>query len=215
MLYVSPNNRKNMYKMYKVLKDISYSKEDKKVEVGDVVLSYLHHDDSVYFQIGERQYYFFSLDRGEPDGFDKWFEEIEYAYYYDSEEKEVKSIDIEEAHSLKLDDRKECFADEDKALELLEEDTNKNLPKNLEFKTFATSYIPNLYGENSEYSSEPLEIRFDDMKFLLAVDWHRYNLQELENILSEKVFNSYVEKIWLNQEDNRIGVTLTPSKYRD
>ena len=53
------------------------------------------------------------------------------------------------------------------------------------------------------------------MKFLLAVDWHRHNLQELENILSEKVFNSYVEKIWLNQEDNRIGVTLTTSKYRD
>lgn len=60
-----------------------------------------------------------------------------------------------------------------------------------------------------------MDIRFDDMKFLLAVDWHRHNLQELENILSEKVFNSYVEKIWLNQEDNRIGITLTSSKYMD
>lgn len=213
MLYVAPSHRKSMYKMYKVLRAISCGEE---VEVGDVVLSYIYDNNSVYFQIGDKkQYHFFSLDEGEPKGFNKWFEEIEYAYYYDSEEKRVRSIDIEEAHNLNLDDRKECFADEDKALELLEEDKNINLPKNLEFKTFATSYIPNLYGEHSEYSSEPLEIRFDDMKFLLAVDWHRHNLQELENILSEKVFNSYVEKIWLDQEDNRIGVTLTSSKYRD
>ena len=215
MLYVSPDDRKNIYKMYKVLKDVSLNKEDLRVKVGDVVLSYIHHDNSVYFQIGEKQYYFFSLDSGEPEGFDKWFEELEYAYYYDSEEKRVRSVDIEDAHSLNLDDLEKCFADEDKALELLEEDKNINLPRNLEFKTFATSYIPNLYGEHSEYSSEPLEIHFDDMKFLLAVDWHRHNLRELENILSEKVFNSYVEKIWLNQEDNRIGVTLTSSKYRD
>lgn len=212
MLYVAASHRKSMYKMYKVLKAIHCGEE---VEVGDVVLSYIYDNNNVYFQIGEKQYLFFSLDKGEPKGFNKWFEEIEYAYYYDSEEKRVKSIDIEEAHNLNLDDHKECFADEDKALELLEEDKNINLPKNLEFKTFATSYIPNLYGERSEYGSEPLEILFDDMKFLLAVDWHRHNLQELENILSEKVFNSYVEKIWLNQEDNRIGVTLTPSKYRD
>jgi len=152
--------------MYKVLRAISCGEE---VEVGDVVLSYIYDNNSVYFQIGEKQYHFFSLDEGEPKGFNKWFEEIEYAYYYDSEEKRVRSIDIEEAHNLNLDDRKECFADEDKALELLEEDKNINLPKNLEFKTFATSYIPNLYGEHSEYSSEPLEIRFDDMKFLLEV----------------------------------------------
>ena len=48
MLYVSPDDRKNMYKMYKVLKDITYRKE---VKAGDVVLSYIHHDDSIYFQI--------------------------------------------------------------------------------------------------------------------------------------------------------------------
>ena len=215
MLYVSPDDHKHMYKMYKVLKDISYSKEDKKVEVGDVVLSYTHHDDSVYFQIGEKQYYFFSLDSGEPEGFDKWFEEIEYAYYYDSEEKRVRSVDIEDTHNLNLDDRKKCFADENKAFELLEKEQNKNLPKNIEFKTFVTSYLPNLYDKTLPYSPEPLEILFGETRFLLAIDWYRNNIKELEKFLSEEVFNSYVEKIWLNQEDNRIGVTLTSSKYRD
>ena len=214
MLYVSPDDRKNMYKMYKVLKDVFLNKEDSRVKVGDVVLSYLHRDNSVYFQIGEKQYYFFSLDSSEPEGFDKWFEEIEYAYYYDSEEKRVRSVDIEDAHSLKLDDRKKCFADENKAFELLEKEQNKNLPKNIDFKTFVSSYIPNL-GNNPQYSPEPLEVRFEETKFLLAIDWYRNNIKELEKFLSKEVFNSYVEKIWLNQEDNRIGITLTPSKYRE
>lgn len=214
MLYVSLNDRKNMYKMYKALKGITHSKEVK-VKAGDVVLSYIHHGNSVYFQIGEKQYYFFSLDSGEPEGFDKWFEELEYAYYYDSEEKRVRSVDIEDAHSLKLDDRKKCFADENKAFELLEKEQNKNLPKNLEFKTFVTSYLPNLYDKTLPYSPEPLEVLFGETRFLLAIDWYRNNIKELEKFLSKEVFNSYVEKIWLNQEDNRIGVTLTSSKYRD
>lgn len=214
MLYVSPDDRKNMYKMYKVLKDVFLNKEDSRVKVGDVVLSYLHHDDSVYFQIGEKQYHFFSLDRGEPDGFDKWFEEIEYAYYYDSEEKRIRSVDIEDAHSLSLGERKKCFADEDKALEILEEEQNKSLPKNIDFKTFVSSYIPNL-GNNPQYSPQPLEVVFEETRFLLAIDWYRNNIKELEKFLSKEVFNSYVQKIWLNQEDNRIGVTLTSSKYRD
>ena len=214
MLYVSPDDRKNMYKMYKVLKDVFLNKEDSRVKVGDVVLSYTHHDNSVYFQIGEKQYHFFSLDSGEPEGFDKWFEELEYAYYYDSEEKRVRSVDIEDAHSLNLDDREKCFADEDKALELLEEEQNTNLPKNLDFKTFVSSYIPNL-GNNPQYSPEPLEVVFEETRFLLAIDWYRNNIKELEKFLSKEVFNSYVQKIWLNQEDNRIGVTLTSSKYRD
>lgn len=214
MLYVSPDDRKNMYKMYKVLKDVFLNKEDSRVKVGDVVLSYTHHDNSVYFQIGEKQYYFFSLDSGEPEGFDKWFEELEYAYYYDSEEKRVRSVDIEDAHSLNLDDREKCFADEDKALEILEEEQNTNLPKNLDFKTFVSSYIPNL-GNNPQYSPEPLEVVFEETRFLLAIDWYRNNIKELEKFLSKEVFNSYVQKIWLNQEDNRIGVTLTSSKYRD
>lgn len=200
--------------MYKALKDITYNKEVK-VKTGDVVLSYTHHGNSVYFQIGEKQYYFFSLDSGEPEGFDKWFEEIEYAYYYDSEEKRVRSVDIEDAHSLKLDDRKKCFADENKAFELLEKEQNKNLPKNLEFKTFVTSYLPNLYDKTLPYSPEPLEVLFGETRFLLAIDWYRNNIKELEKFLSKEVFNSYVEKIWLNQEDNRIGVTLTTLKYRD
>lgn len=212
MLYVSPDDRKNMYKMYKVLKDITYRKE---VKAGDVVLSYIHHDDSIYFQIGEEQDYFFPLDSDEPDGFNKWFEEIEYAYYYDSEEKRVRSVDIEDAHSLNLDDRKKCFADENKAFELLEKEQNKNLPKNIEFKTFATTYLPNLYDKTLPYSPEQLEILFGETRFLLAIDWYRNNIKELEKFLSEEVFNSYVEKFWLNQEDNRIGVTLTSSKYRD
>lgn len=214
MLYVSPDDRKNMYKMYKVLKDVFLNKEDSRVKVGDVVLSYLHRDNSVYFQIGEKQYYFFSLDSSEPEGFDKWFEELEYAYYYDSEEKRVRSVDIEDAHSLNLDDREKCFADEDKALEILEEEQNTNLPKNIDFKTFVSSYIPNL-GNNPQYSPEPLEIVFEETRFLLAIDWYRNNIKELEKFLSNEVFNSYVQKIWLNQEDNRIGITLTTSKYRD
>lgn len=215
MLYVSPDDSKNMYKMYKVLKDVFLNKENSRVKVGDVVLSYLHRDNDVYFQIGKKQYHFFSLDSGEPEGFDKWFEELEYAYYYDSEEKRVRSVDIEDAHSLKLDDRKKCFADENKAFELLEKEQNKNLPKNIEFKTFVTSYLPNLYDKTLPYSPEPLEILFRETRFLLAIDWYRNNIKELEKFLSEEVFNSYVEKIWLNQEDNRIGVTLTSSKYRD
>lgn len=214
MLYVSPDDSKNMYKMYKVLKDISYDKEIGKVEAGDVVLSYVHHDNSVYFQTGKEQYYFFSLDRCEPDELDKLFEEIEYAYYYDNEEKRVRSIDIEDAHGLSLDDREKCFADEDKAFEILEKEQNKSLPKNIEFKTFISSYIPNL-GNNPQYSPEPLEIVFEETRFLLAIDWYRNNIKELEKFLSKEVFNSYVQKIWLNQEDNRIGVTLTSSKYRD
>ncbi len=212
MLYVAPDDRQNMYKMYKVLKDITYRKE---VEAGDVVLSYIHHGDSIYFQIGEEQDYFFPLDSDEPDGFNKWFEEIEYAYYYDSEEKRVRSVDIEDAHSLNLDDRKKCFADENKAFELLEKEQNKNLPKNIEFKTFVTSYLPNLYDKTLPYSPEPLEVLFGETRFLLAIDWYRNNIKELEKFVSKEVFNSYVEKIWLNQEDNRIGVTLTSLKYRD
>ena len=207
------DEHKELCKMYKILKDIPY---DKKVSVGDVVVSCLQEEDRYYPSEDEYREWFFSFTRSYlGDNFDEWFEEIDEAYYYNSKTKQVETIDTEEAYRMDRIEHKYCFADKDKALELLEEDKNINLPKNLEFKTFATSYIPNLYREHSEYSSEPLEIRFDDMKFLLAVDWHRHNLQELENILSEKVFNSYVEKIWLNQEDNRIGVTLTSSKYRD
>lgn len=213
MLYIEPVENKQRYKMYKVLKQIPYNK---KVEIGDVIISELAEQDNLYPSSEEDREYLFSLNRDHfGDYFDEWFEEIDYAYFYDSKEKKVRSLDIDELSDLDYKESKNCFADEDKALDLMLEDMGKELPKNLEFKTFATSYIPNLYGEHSEYSSEPLEILFDDMKFLLAVDWHRHNLQELENILSEKVFNSYVEKIWLNQEDNRIGVTLTSLKYRD
>lgn len=213
MLYIEPVESNQRYKMYKVLKQIPYNK---KVEIGDVIISELAEQDNLYPSSEEDREYLFSLNRDHfGDYFDEWFEEIDYAYFYDSKEQKVRSLDIEELSDLDYKESKNCFADEDKALDLMLEDMGKELPKNLEFKTFATSYIPNLYGEHSEYSSEPLEILFDDMKFLLAVDWHRHNLQELENILSEKVFNSYVEKIWLNQEDNRIGVTLTSSKYRD
>lgn len=204
---------KELYKMYKILKDVPSSR---KISVGDVVASCLQEQDRAYPSNDEEREWIFGYTKsGLKNNFDEWFEEIDEAYYYNSKTKKVELIDAKKAFDMDWDEHKYCFADEDKALDLMLEDMGKELPKNLEFKTFATSYIPNLYGEHSEYSSEPLEILFDDMKFLLAVDWHRHNLQELENILSEKVFNSYVEKIWLNQEDNRIGVTLTTSKYRD
>ena len=99
-----------------------------------------------------------------------------------------------------------------------------NKIKNIDFKTFITSYIPNIYESYSkDYSAEPIEINFsygddDDYnytKFLFAINWHTRNLQDLEKILSKEVFNSYVEKFWLDQEDNRICITLTEEKYRD
>ena len=213
MLYMEADEYKELYKMYKILKDVPSSR---KISVGDVVASCLQEQDSAYPSSDEEREWIFGYTKsGLKNNFDEWFEEIDEAYYYNSKTKQVELIDAKKAFDMDWDEHKYCFADEDKALDLMLEDMGKELPKNLEFKTFATSYIPNLYREHSEYSSEPLEILFDDMKFLLAVDWHRHNLQELENILSEKVFNSYVEKIWLNQEDNRIGVTLTTSKYRD
>lgn len=213
MLYMEADEYKELYKMYKILKDIPSSR---KISVGDVVVSCLQEQDRAYPSNDEEREWIFGYTKsGLKNNFDEWFEEIDEAYYYNSKTKKVELIDAKKAFDMDWDEHKYCFADEDKALDLMLEDMGKELPKNLEFKTFATSYIPNLYGEHSEYSSEPLEIHFDDMKFLLAVDWHRHNLQELENILSEKVFNSYVEKIWLSQEDNRIGVTLTSSKYRD
>lgn len=136
------------------------------------------------------------------------------ARYWYKKSKQVKSIGIKDAFDMNRgEERKYCFADEDKALEILEEEQNTNLPKNLEFKTFISSYIPNL-GNNPQYSPEPLEIRFEETKFLLAIDWYRNNIEELKEFVSKEVFNSYVEKIWLNQEDNRIGITLTSSKYR-
>lgn len=99
-----------------------------------------------------------------------------------------------------------------------------NKIRNIDFKTFITSYIPNFYSKISkEYSPEPIEINFsygdeDDYeyaKFLFAINWHTRNLQDLEKILSKEVFNSYVEKFWLDQDDNRICITLTEEKYRD
>jgi hypothetical protein len=91
-----------------------------------------------------------------------------------------------------------------------------NKIRNIDFKTFITSYIPNFYSEISkEYSPEPIQINFEDTRFLFAVDWYRSNLEELEEFVSSKVFNSYVQKFWLDQEDNRICITLTEEKYRD
>lgn len=91
-----------------------------------------------------------------------------------------------------------------------------NKIRNIDFKTFITSYIPNFYSEISkEYSPEPIQINFEDTRFLFAVDSYRSNLEEFEEFVSSKVFNSYVEKFWLDQDDNRICITLTEEKYRD
>lgn len=99
-----------------------------------------------------------------------------------------------------------------------------NKIRNIDFKTFITSYIPNIYESYSkDYNPEPIEINFsygdeDDYeytKFLFAINWHTRNLQDLEKILSKEVFNSYVEKFWLDQDNNRICLTLTKCKYRD
>ena len=213
MLHIRTWERKELGKMYKILKDIPYNQ---RVSAGDVVISCIAEEDRRFPSSDEEREWFFEFTKDSlGDRFDEWLEEIDEAYYYNSKTKQVESIDIEEAYSMNWgEEHKYCFADEDKALELLGEDKNKNLPKNIDFKTFVSSYIPNL-GNNPQYSPEPLEIRFEETNFLLAIDWYRNNIKELEKFLSKEVFNSYVEKIWLNQEDNRIGVTLTPSKYRD
>lgn len=99
-----------------------------------------------------------------------------------------------------------------------------NKIRNIDFKTFIINYIPNIYESYlKDYTSEPIEINFaygdedeyNHTKFLFAIDWHTRNLQDLEKILSKEVFNSYVEKFWLDQDDNRICITLTKCKYRD
>ena len=214
MLYMQADEHKELCKMYKILKDIPY---DKKVSVGDVVVSCLQEEDRYYPSEDEYREWFFSFTRSYlGDNFNEWFEEIDEAYYYNSKTKQVETIDTEEAYRMDRSEHKYCFADkEDKALELLEEDTKKDIPKNLEFKTFVSSYLPNLYGDNSRYSPEPLEVLFEGTNFMLAINWYIGNIKELEKFVSKEVFNSYVEKIWLNQEDNRIGITLTSSKYRD
>ena len=87
---------------------------------------------------------------------------------------------------------------------------------NIDFKTFITSYIPNFHSEiSAKYSPEPIQVHFEDASFLFAVDWYRSNLEELEEFVSKEIFNSYVEKFWLDQEDNRICITLNKEKYRD
>jgi hypothetical protein len=99
-----------------------------------------------------------------------------------------------------------------------------NKIRNIDFKTFIINYIPNIYESYSkDYTPEPIEINFaygdedeyNHTKFLFAIDWHTRNLQDLEKILSKEVFNSYVEKFWLDQDNNRICLTLTKCKYRD
>ena len=213
MLYIQTWERKELGKMYKVLKDIPYYK---RVSAGAVVISCLAEEDRAYPRSDEEREWFFEFTKDTlEDRFNEWFEEIDEAYYYDNKTKQVKSIGIKDAFDMNRGEQhKYCFADKDKALELLEEDTKKDISKNLEFKTFVSSYLPNLYGDNSRYSPEPLEVLFEGTNFMLAIDWYIDNIKELEKFVSKEVFNSYVEKIWLNQEDNRIGVTLTSSKYR-
>lgn len=213
MLYIQTWERKELGKMYKVLKDIPYYK---RVSAGDVVISCLAEEDRAYPRSDEEREWFFEFTKDTlEDRFNEWFEEIDEAYYYDNKTKQVKSIGIKDAFDMNRGEQhKYCFADKDKALELLEEDTKKDISKNLEFKTFVSSYLPNLYGDNSRYSPEPLEVLFEGVNFMLAIDWYIDNIKELEKFVSKEVFNSYVEKIWLNQEDNRIGITLTSSKYR-
>lgn len=213
MLYIQTWERKELGKMYKVLKDIPYYK---RVSAGDVVISCLAEEDRAYPRSDEEREWFFEFTKDTlEDRFNEWFEEIDEAYYYDNKTKQVKSIGIKDAFDMNRGEQhKYCFADKDKALELLEEDTKKDISKNLEFKTFVSSYLPNLYGDNSRYSPEPLEVLFEGTNFMLAIDWYIDNIKELEKFVSKEVFNSYVEKIWLNQEDNRIGITLTSSKYR-
>lgn len=213
MLYMEADEYKELYKMYKILKDIPSSR---KISVGDVVASCLQEQDRAYPSNDEEREWIFGYTKsGLKNNFDEWFEEIDEAYYYNSKTKQVELIDAKKAFDMDWDEHKYCFADEDKALDLMLEDMGKELPKNLDFKTFVSSYIPNLYDKTLPYSPEPLEVLFGETRFLLAIDWYRNNIKDLEKFLSKEVFNSYVEKIWLNQEDNRIGVTLTSSKYRD
>jgi len=128
MLYIRTWEHKELGKMYKVLKDMPHYE---RVSAGDVVISCIAEEDRRFPSSDEEREWFFEFTKDSlGDRFDEWLEEIDEAYYYNSKTKQVESIDIEEAYSMNWEEEhKYCFADEDKALELLEEDKNKNLPK--------------------------------------------------------------------------------------
>ena len=210
MLYVQAKTGLEACRMYKILKDIPYYNKD--VKAGDVIVSRYMEDHQ------EELFGFTKSDLG--NRFNDWFEEIDEAYYYNTEMTErVDCIDVNEAFDLSFynsDKCKNCFADEDKAYQLLKEDKNRNLPKNLEFKTFITSYMLDFYKNTAlNYTPEPIEVIFNEAEFLLGIDWYKDNHKDLEKFLSKEVYNSYIDKIILNQEHDRIQVVLTSSKYRE
>lgn len=87
----------------------------------------------------------------------------------------------------------------------------------IKFKDFVTTYVAKLVSQSKEYGIvEPLEVYSEDLgAFMFAIEWHYGNINDLEKIVSKELFESYVEKIWLNQESGRIGITLTKTELRD
>lgn len=80
----------------------------------------------------------------------------------------------------------------------------------IKFKDFITANMTVLWENDPlKETAEPIEILFDESKFLLAIDWYNGNEDDLKKFVSKKVYDSYVEKIWLDQNTGRIGITLT------
>lgn len=80
----------------------------------------------------------------------------------------------------------------------------------IKFKDFMSAYESELWTRDSDnQKAEPIEIWFEQEKYLFTIDCHEGNIEDLKKFVSKKVFESYVEKIWLEQKTGRIGITLT------
>lgn len=80
----------------------------------------------------------------------------------------------------------------------------------IKFKDFITANMTELWESDPlKEIAEPIEVCFDEHRFLFAVDWHISNKDDLKKFVSKKVYDSYVEKIWLDQNTGRIGIALT------
>lgn len=80
----------------------------------------------------------------------------------------------------------------------------------IKFKDFMSAYVSELwdYDDDEKETIQPIEVWFEENKFLLAVDWFDGNDEALKKIVSKKVFESEISGIYLNQETGRIGIKL-------
>lgn len=77
----------------------------------------------------------------------------------------------------------------------------------IKFKDFITSYKVKMC--DPEEKAEPIEIYYDKANSLFGIELHKNNKNSLKKIVSEEIYDSYVEEIWVNQNTGRIGIALT------